>query len=104
MSRFVTSQDQCCYGLWETVRDRLLVRITRAYERLCVWQGFLFEREPLFTYKSTTVIDDAEAGLKMVAYAERVVRVWTAFLFAVYSEYRLWYIPTDSITFACGLG
>lgn len=46
---FVPFHLQCCYNLADPARDRMLVSILPAYERLVVCQGFLFEQESVFT-------------------------------------------------------
>lgn len=76
------------------------MRITAAYERLNVSKGFLFEQEPIFTYKSSTFIDNPESSLWVVVFTERVVRVCVALLFSAYNEYRLWHVPSDIIAFS----
>lgn len=100
LGRFVPYHLQCCYNLTETAGDRLLVRIPPAYDRLSVFQGFLSEQEPIFTYKSSTFLDDPETALWVVSYLERVVRVCAALLRAVYREHRLWYVPKDIVAFS----
>lgn len=66
-------------------RHRLLVRILPAYDHLSICQGFLFEKEPVFSYKSSTFPDDLETGLRVLSYMERVFRVFVSLLLALYS-------------------
>ena len=47
----------------EVARDRILVRIPASYSELEVPQGFLFEKEPLFSYCARALIDDEQSGL-----------------------------------------
>lgn len=49
-------------------------------------------------------LDDPETLLWVVTYTERVFGVFAALLLALYSKYRLWYVPTDVIEFAHKLG
>lgn len=58
----------------------------------------------MFTDKSSTFLNDQETVLWVLGYTERVVRVFVAFMLAVYNEYRLSYIPTDFIAFTRELG
>ena len=104
MGRFVPYHLICAYGLTESARDRLLVRILSSYKDLEVPQEFRFEQEPVFSYKSSLLISDRGTGLWVVAYTERVVRVCAAVLYAAYDEYVLWYVPPDIINFARQLG
>lgn len=83
--RFVPYHVQCCYSLTETARCRLLVRIPPTHDRLSVCQGFLLEQEPVFTYKSSTFLDDPVTGLSVVAYTERADRVGALLLLAIYN-------------------
>ena len=39
----------------------------------------------------------------MVAYTERVVRIYCTLLMAAYSQYRLWYVSPTVIRFVCEL-
>ena len=48
MGRFVPYHLICAYGLIESARDRLLVRLPSSYKDLEVPQGFRFEQEPVF--------------------------------------------------------
>lgn len=101
---FVPYYLNCVYDLSEAARDRLLVKVPEMYNRIGGCQGFLFEQEPVFTYKSSTFVTDPGTGLWVVAYTERVVRLCAALLLAVYAEFRLWYVPPDVIGFARDLG
>lgn len=51
-------------------------------------------------YKSSTFLDEPETGLWVVVFTERIVQVCAALMLAMYSECRLWYVPTDIIAFA----
>lgn len=104
LGRFVPYHFQCCFNLSETARDLLLVRIPPGYDRLRLSQGFLFEKEPILTYKSITFLDDPDTGLWVVAYTERVFCVYAALRTDVYIECRLWYVPTYIIAFGRELG
>lgn len=73
------------------------------YDRLSVFQGFFFEQEPVFAYKSRMSIEYLNTGLQVVSYTEVVVRVCDAVLLDVYGEYRLWFVPSDVIDFVCKL-
>lgn len=70
------------------------------YDCLAGCQGFLFEQDPVFTYKSSVFFEDPQTGLGVVTYTERVFRLFAALLLAVYSKYRLWFVPRDVIAFA----
>lgn len=104
LSRFVPCNLQRRFNLRETARDRLLVHIPLEYDRLSVWQGFLFEQEPVFTDKSSSLLDNPEIYLCDLAYKESLFRVCVAFFLALCSEYRMRYVPTDTIAFAGKLG
>lgn len=82
----------------------MLFLIPPAYDRLSVSQGFLFDQEPVFIYKSSTFLDDPATALWVVLYTECILDVFAALLQAVFSDYRLWYVPTEIIAFARGLG
>lgn len=60
---FVPYHLQCCYKLMKEVRDHLLVHIRPRYNGFYVYQVFLFEQERVFTYKSSTSLDEPETGL-----------------------------------------
>lgn len=100
LGRFVPFHLQCCYNLTEGARDRIFPRIPGGWGRLATAQGFLFEQEPVFSYKARALIEDPTSGLWVVAVTERVVRVCAAVLMAAYAEYRLWWVPADIIMFA----
>lgn len=65
-------------------RDLLLVRIPLAYDRLFACQGLLLEQEAVFTYTYSTLLNDAETGLRMLPYTERAILVCVALLLSVY--------------------
>lgn len=86
-------------------RYRLLVVILETYDRLSLFQGFLFEQEPFFAYKSSVFIADAEDGFWVVAYSERNVfglQIILAFNFAgvvTCSHVRLHFFVADYVVF-----
>lgn len=49
-------------------------------------------------------VEDPQMGLWDVAFKERVVRLSAALLLAVYSEYRLWFVPPDVVAFPHEVG
>lgn len=63
-----------------------------------------FRAVTIFTYKSSTFLDDPETGFWVVEYTERVVRVCAALLLGVHRECLLWYVLIDVIEFAGELG
>lgn len=73
LGRFIPYHLHLCYNLTETAPDRVLARILLTYDRLALWQGFLIEQEPIFTYKSSMFSDDPGTRLWVVACTERVV-------------------------------
>lgn len=93
LGRFMRYHRLCCYNLTETAHDRVSVGISAIFAHLEVCHGFNCEQEPIFSYKLRVLIEDRESGLWVVAYTEHVLRVCVALLMAVYSDYRLWYVP-----------
>lgn len=92
-----------CYNLSENDRDRCFLRIPPSYYHLEVCHGFKIEQEPVFSHKPRVLIDDPKSGMWVVRFTKRVIHVCASLLIAAYEEYRLWYVPTDIISFARGL-
>lgn len=71
---------------------------------MAICQGFRFDQELIFSYKSRVVIDDSHSGYWLIIMPGRVVRVCAAILVVSYAEKRLWYVAVDIIAFARDLG
>lgn len=103
LGRFVPYHLLCSYNLTEAAINRLFVFIPEHFRHLKVCHGLKCEQKPIFSCKSTTLLDDRESGLLVVAYTENVLRVCAVPLVAVYAVYRLWHVPPDIIGFARNL-
>lgn len=56
VGRFVYYYFCCIYGLHESAREKLAMHMLQQYKLLDVPEGFRFDQEPIFTYKSRNII------------------------------------------------
>ena len=103
LGRFVPSVYRFVFGLSESCRDRLLMKVPERWRGMKHADGFLVELELVFVYKARALMD-LDHPYWVVAATDRVVRTIVAMLLEVYEHYRLWWIPPDIIRFARELG
>ena len=93
LDRFVPGHYLFPFLLTEQARGLFLVKIPPSYASLAPPQGFPFEMELLFFYKSSTFLADPTSRLRVATYTYRVLRVIAAMLFDVYDTLCLWCLP-----------